>query len=707
MPLILHTTGSSQPVSFDAVFEFIADLEALIGIRGDFASHFEFEADMDSVPALYASFDAGFEFVAALYPFSELLADFQSGIEFSANLKSKPAPTYSFNVTLNILPDAAGETGVIRVWLPRLLVDGVEIPIISWTAPRGEGEVGEKLSVVLQRWTDKDAFTDGAAISFGIGRKIAGVWEISSFKTLLNEGTFQVSTHTISGEPSNAADRVSITLTGKLNARLNTYPANSLVIYDDHLIVQQSSFYEVQYDQFGHTYSTILEPKTGLNLLKLLDLILIDRCGFAKIDTNLPTYQIVQAYFPIGTRYYDVLKQYLGIFSPLIYRDDDTIGILDATILKPAGFPDAETVAINRIVNQTETDDRSNRLTNAIRIRFINNVEDFDTITTRTDDPIFEADGENTVQIDRTWREYHKNSTPFILIRQELVSEIRTTRNPDTDIIVRSTETFTYTADNKPESRTQIIEGIFPDLASWIDTTLPPPYLFGEVTREVELFDHAAFPVDSLDGSDQRTYTRKRTVDRRGLILVNPVDQHLGKPFRQEFVPGIRSGNITPDVVFDSGKIKTTTEIGEPVTGGLVNVTTMVTDHLPAKEQSTTNYSQQRPGDITEGKQFKTNERIILIRAQGDTGPIQGIVDLHFGELSLEQAIPLAQRLNNLESPVTLTLEYIGYDETLRPGQVRQFTNRAGVILGTFMIIGSTPFGDAGGTFMNLTCRKL
>lgn len=636
------------------------------------------------------------------------LSRFAAKFRFDAIPHFAPAPEYKLTVNLTILP--AVETNPnIRVWQPRLLVNGAEVQIISWEAPEGESNVGRKLSVVLQRWIDKDLFTDTAVINFGLGKKVSGSWDADSFITLIANGTFQVSSHTVSGPPSETADRVTINLTGNLTTRLNTRPPGAVVVYDASRINQRPEFYQTQYDQLGNTYVTSLSSVVSLSLQKLINFVLVTKCGFSEVVTNLPDYPIIQNYFPLGDRWYDGIKKFLGIFNPIIYQDGDKIGIMDATLLQPDGFPDAEIVEVDRVQNLTISDDRSNKSVTAIRIQFINNVEDYDTISTVIDDPVTQPDGENTITIQRVRRTYSKQSAPFIVGRDELVSEVRSTTDANGNLIARSTERYTYTANNQQESRTQIIEGLYPDLANWVGKpTMQPPYLFDVICREVERFEHAAFPISSLDGSDQREYVSNRSASREGIILVNAADQHLGKPFRQEYQPGTRSGNITEDTTLSYGPIKSLLEICEPVPNTqLVNFTSIATDFLPVKPQVFTNYSQQRPGDVA-AKQFTVNERTLIIRPDG-TDQLQGIEDFHFGELPLDVSIPLAKRYVNslLKVPRTIQATYIGYDDSLSPGQVRRLALRDGTIIGTFIILGRTPNGSADGTFMTLTCREV
>jgi hypothetical protein len=638
------------------------------------------------------------------------------------------AASYNLTVQLSILPTAIS-SGVIRTWVPRLLVDGVEVPIISWSAPEGEGSVGERLSVVLQRWIDKDLFTDASVINFGIGKQVAGVWDEASFTTLLDGGSFQVSTHTISGEPANVADRVSVTISSHIRSRLNAYPQNSTVLYDGNKVTQRPEFYQKQYDQFGFVYETQCINRSGLSLLSLMVEVL-GFCGFEGIETNLPDYPIMQAFFPLGQRWWDGLKQFLGIFSPIIYQTGDIIGIMDSTILQPNGFPDAETIEVDRVTELSLTDDRSNRNANTLRIRFIHSLEDYDTVSERDDPPVTEPDGDNSVVITRSWRTYSKGAQPFVVLREELVSEKRETFDVHNNLVTRSTETYTYTAANRQESRTQVIEASYPDMDQYRtilhdaevtyragnpDVTddeveeflshVSPTYIFGEITRERETFEHAAYPIDSLDGSNQKFYVRSRGVRRTGLIMNNPVDRHLGEAFRQEFQPADRSGNITRDVVIENGLIKSLTELGEPIKGGLVNYTTMATDYLPPVVQVVTNYSQQRPGDIGTSP-FTTSERTLLVRSSSGE-PIEGIQDLQFGELPLDSAITLALRLNRQRALRTISAEYIGYARELAPGAVRRLTLRDGTVIGTFMIVSRTPSGNVQGTTMSLVCRGI
>lgn len=713
--------------AFESAFRFEAIGDVKKSLRAIFASSFQFIAiDVFEFAEFVGSFDfiangflnaepnitdevifaSEFLFEATDSVSSEALAVFGSHFEFEAIPHFAPAQEYRVSVNLTILPGAQTNNN-IRVWQPRLLVDGEEVQIISWNAPEGESNVGRKLTVVLQRWTDKNLFTDTAVVNFGIGKKVAGVWDAASFKTLIDGGTFQVSSHTVSGQPQNAEDRVTITLTGRLGTRLNTRPENAIVVYDPSKIVQRTDFYQTQRDQFGHIYTTELSPVFGLSLQSLMAFA-FGECGLSVV-TNLPDYPIVQNYFALGERFYDGVKKFIGIFNPIIYSDGDTIGIMDATLLQPGGFPDAEIIEVDRVTNLSVSDDRTGRQVSAIRIQFIHNIEDFDVITTRIDEPFETPEGDNVITTMRTWRVYTKNPTPFINAREELISEIREKRDSGNVLLERSTELFTFGASGDVATRKQTIEGLYPDLENWIGKPeTEPPYLFGETARETETFEYKSFPIDSLDGSDQRTYISDRGIRRTGMIIVNASDKHLGQPFRQEIQVGTRSGNVTEDATIESNVlIKTIVETGEPMTGGLVNYTTLATDYLPPKPTPYVNYSQRRPGDIA-ARQYVTNQQALIIRSPG-AEPIDGIEDFNFGPLPLSEAIPLAERFiaASSQSPRTVEAQYIGYDDSLAPGQVRRLALRDGTILGSFMILGRTAFGSAGGTFMTLVCREV
>lgn len=708
--------------------------EGIFAFEGRGRYHIDDEPDIDLVA------EGQFEFQSE----ARTTNTFQSFAEGQFEFESEAIPTISsatvfeLDLIIDVGTDARADGNYIK-YRPRLKVDGVEIPWVSGDYSESDSLIGGELNIRLARLPDIQGITLNSVIEFGFAKISAGVWDESTYRPLIIDGRMVRKNKNFGWSNNSPTDQATIHVLNGTNRTLILTALTDVVIYNSSIqTINPLSFVKI-YDRTGALYPVRLVSLPHMTLRQLLSQIFLTECGFANFETNLPNYALGRLDVRLGQSFYDAVKPVIGSYDPIVDVRDGTLWVMDGTVLREAGLPTPKEVPIE---NWSTADHSAGRgRDEGMLLSMIHNIEDLTYTTTRTDPPIFEesgnvADGSfSRTIITRTWREYRKESEPFVIIGQVQVDETRLTQDVFGTDISSSYEVYNYDASNRLLQRIKHINGPVPDLVQWnilMDNAeaafrasylithpsateaeiqaamadalknILPTYSMAEVFTEVETYDWLPYPFES-----NRDYIQRRDLIQSGLITNDLIQMQLNKPFRQAFQIGTRSGNLKRHVTINYGLIKTHRETATPLIRGEVSVNIFEKDHI----QNLVNYdrSQQRIGDVT-NKTFTTNQYKLILSADdhvfGDH--FDSVEDLSFGPVPIDQIVPLAQRKLTRRKTKTaeLTIDVIGYDESLLPGTDFTATER-GVTLGEVKIRSRRIPFDKDKIMTSLTCTEI
>jgi hypothetical protein len=696
--------------------------------------HIDDEPDVDLVA------EGQFQFVgeARATHTSQSFAEGVFAFEGEANATILAPETDELDLIIDVGTDSRADGNYIK-YRPRFVVDGEEFPWISGKYSEPESLIGGELDIRLARLEDALAITEDSVVEFGFAKLSAGVWDEATYRPLIVDGRMTRKNKSLGWASNGPTDQASFNFVNGTNLDLILTALTDVVIYNSTIqTIDPNSFIKI-YDRSGNLYPVRLVGKPNLSLHSLLRQIFVTECGFDDFETDLPDNPVGRVDIRLGQSFYDAIKPVIGSYEPILSVRGTTVWLQDGTVLKENGFPAPKEVPIENWSTAGRASSRGRD--EGMLLSMIHNIEDLTYQTTRLDDPIFEvsgnvADGSYSItSIIRTWREYRKQAEPFVIVGQDLSIEDRETKDVDGFIISTSHEVFNYNAANRIESRVKKIYSLVPDLDPWNiamdsaeaafraaylishpDATeseiqaavndalknIVPSYSMQDTFTEVESYEFLPYPFES-----NRDFLYKRDLVQRGLITLDDIQRQLGKPFRQAYQIGIRSGNLKRHITLVYGTIKTHRETAEPLIKGEVSVNIFEKDHI----QNVVNYdrSQHRIGDVT-NKTFTTNQYKLLLfdDTHTPTDHFDAVEDLSFGPVPIDQIVPLAQRklFKRKHKTAEITVEVIGYDESLLPGTDFTAMER-GVALGDAKIRSREVTFDKDKIMTSLGCTEI
>lgn len=683
---------------FDAGFEFVAASETQFSALAEFDGGLEFAVTgfLNNAPNILAlaEFDGGLEFSATSVRGSEMLSVFESGFEFVATEEFRTPEIFTFDLILDILPDDITPANYIHLQ-PRLKVDGVEIPIISGTVEESSGTSGRTLDVRLARIADKSLIGIYADIEFGFGTKTAGVWNESTFETLLDGAVRQSLSHTLSWGDNQPADAVTFSSVSGSTAKMMKTAQKDLVIYDSSRLTLQQKDFEILYDSQGRQFTTELKPIAGLRLNRLLQEIAVVRCGFSGYRTNLPDFRIQRVDVEMGGGLIDSISGYIGMFEPVLFVEDDLLWVIDTTIALPSGFPAPRTVSVSQYRTLSKQDTR--RLVDVLLVDYVEDKLDYDYITTRTEiDEQLEGDLE--AEIEKLIREYRKYAQPFVIQREEAYQVNKEFRGVGGQVVKTSSLTLTYDSRNRITERLSETQELLPDLLNEIS-----PGLLTLMDSEsiVESFSWSAHPFDT-----RREYMSQRTLVESSLVAIDADNPQLGSPYERKLAEVYLAGNVTTDQVSIFKRIRTTMDSATPQRDGTVKIRRTELNHL--LNLIAVDEDADPVGDISVSGLAASSQKMLVFHTDGAVRNTDRIESFHAGELPATLFIPLARRRLKMirEYAGDVSFEVIGFDRSLRKGMSVRLTGR-GETIADCLILGRSINVEFGSITMNLTGRPI
>jgi hypothetical protein len=683
----------SQILTASAVEHGSTSIDAFLRLYGEinvFAA-----AEIHGSTAFSADIEAAFDFYGA----------FRGSTQVNANLRTSSPAVSELSIIVDISPSALGAPGrYISGWVPRLKIDGVEIPITDWNYSEAPNTVGGDLSVTLLNPNDRSLFTLDSAVDFAIGRQVWSgsdiIWDEASMFVLMSSATVRDTALSIAFSDKSPTDSVSVKGSSALDDKLSITPSATEIFFDSLRQSLTLDNFEAVVDTEGQLYYHTLTPIVDMSLYDLFDKVFVHRCGFDAYKTNIPNYQINRVDCNLGQSYFEGIKGVFGMFEPVVFVVGNTIWIVDTTVVLPAGFPSPRQVKVDEY-RSLSLENTRNRL-DGLLVDYIEQALDYDYVTTREEDHTetvgsFGDPNYSITLVERLFREYRKFTAPAVVIRSELYREIRTTDGPGlVGEISSSTEDYTYDSVNRCTLRVKTEHARTPSLDD------PDVFVNRLVREERETFTYASHPFQP-----RNMYIQRRELTVSGLIVVDHDNQQLGKDFEREFLTAYRSGNLATGMTTRFGAISSRVEVNEPLRGGSVRVTTKEIDSLAQTVVS--DVREERSGDISINALGSRQKQVLVFDDENTTRGTSRIESVHMGEVPVSILVPLARRIlrTKKKKGQTISCDVIGFDPILRRGMSINAIGRYDTDLGNFIILGRRIRGDQTGCEVNLTCKEI
>lgn len=675
--------------------------EAVFGsfltINASLAAQATFEANVSGNLAISATLDGGspietisssLVIIAALSQGTDLAANISASLSIEAGLFIDPMDEYGMDIIVDILPADLDP----ELWLPRVKINGVEFPIVAGNYSEARDQVGGSLQVELVRPMDVKDVAAGDVVEFGIGKKISGVWDESTFETIMADGEITGTAFNIGGTPSNPSDNFTIRAISQSTSRLGHTPEETLVMYDSAMQTITDEEFRVLLDAEGRQYPTELKPVPNMKLSDVLREIYVTRLGYSSYRTNIPETQIFvpRIDFPLGQSYNSAINGFLGVYKPLIEEIDGIPWILDTTIELPEGFPAPRTITPGRY-NSVAIQMNATKLDGVV-LSYTENTRGYDFITMEPEVKLIasgsfgDPDYQETL-VSKTYRVYRKTAYPTLELRKEMYLETQvTTSNVGT--IGDTREEFSFDSMCRNYRRSKLTK-------SWLqDVDNAGDYDLMDSGEETEINTYAAHPFQSGAQIIAKTELRES-----GIILVDSENQQLGQAFEMPYDEADSKGNLTEGQMTRFGPIRTIIKQNQPQRNGMVRMDQLEIYHVRNKRVN--HPSQEQPGDIAMNATAPEQNTTIVLADENATRSTGRLENLHAGPLPLTLAVPWARRHIKRRQAGEKELESSieRYHPGLVKGAVLGFDGRdygsGADSLGFFIVTGrNIPFGN-------------
>lgn len=692
---IINTSDYIAPL---AVFETITDIEATpaYALSASFETTSEFEGVLSGGYSVVV-FSTTSEFSAfAAQPV--LSASFETTSEIEAQLINKIYDVFGMDIIVDILPADLDP----ELWLPRVKIDGVEYPIIAGNYARSRDQVGGTLQVELARIADKSAAVMGSLVEFGIGKKVAGVWDESTFEKIMIDGEITGSGFSIGGTPHNPTDSFTIRAISKETSGLGLCPTRDLVMYDSAVQTLNPDDFRVKLDSEGREYTTELKPVANLKLYQVFQEIYVNRCGYASYKTNIPDIPVTQIPFTLGRSYNSAIAGFLGVFNPLFEVIDGQLWIISTDIELPAGFPAPRTITASRY-NSLSVNTNASKI-DGVWLSYVENKRGYDYIETTNDVKVItsgnfgDPDYTSTL-VQKGYRIYKKLNNPTLELRRELYRETQET-SANVGTISEFREDYLYDELCRLYNRSKLTKAWLPDVNNAGD------YDLLDSAEEEEIKTYSSHPFQAGQQYVSRTEMRES-----GLIMVDSSNPQLGQNFEMPYDEADSKGNLSEGQTTRFGPIKTLIQSMQPQRNGTVRTDILELYHVRNKRVQ--HPSNEQPADIAMNAIAPEQNGMYVFADENAVPSTARIEDLHAGPLPVDLAVPWARRwinrrrLGNKEVEVSVER----YDRSLTVGTVVQVNERdygsGAASLGFYITTGlNIPFGN-GFVLTNLVCEEV
>jgi hypothetical protein len=598
------------------------------------------------------------------------------------------AESFGFTIFVDIT-DAATQTALsanIRRYRARLIVDGLEIPIIRAELQSPTDKLGTELTVVLAE-PNVNLITVNSVIDFDIAIWLTGsnAWQ---WINLLTGGKLSQRAARYLNEEGLPKDSVEISIVDIIGDRWNRAPRQQVFMYDSQLIETPSLESVISETIYRSTNGSAISPSfipiAGMTLRDVLSYAYVTGCGFTKVVTNIENFHVEQASFTMTGGYDAGVRGLLEMFSPVVFASGNDLWIIDPDQPLPVGISAVDFVAAfsasidDTFPGREPVNGMLIRVNDALAgVEFFTERLETNTVSSGT----FGVPGFTEIDTERRIREYRTFGNPTTIVREEVF--YTKTRTLDYTFAVISEETRTDHFDqlNRPTGYSLTNYMLLPDVGD-PDLNL----LFQEVLSEEQLIVYIPDPLNPLQDIQSRIETRTN-----GLILVDGGTQYLGKDYKIPYIDAHKSGYISgSSQTSEFGPVKTVVE-QMTLSGGQVRYETRVTNHLADIPDKVT--VKTLPGSSRIDRRNRAgggSTRTILLTVPDTDSVSRRVAEFDASQLPYNLALAVAQRrLNNLNNPPKeLAVNMSHVNPSLRKGAVIHVQGRSGY-LGNYIIKGS------------------
>jgi len=601
---------------------------------------------------------------------------FAGQTQLVVSLVVQAAISFGFTIFVDVT-DASLQSALtnnIRRYRARLVVDGVEIPIIRAQLQAPSDKLGTELTVVLAD-PNVSAVTATSSINFDIALWVSGAW---LWINLLQGGKLSQRSARYVNEEGLPRDAVELSIVDIIGDRWNRAPRQQVFMYNS-AIIDAPTGEAVQSETVYTTQGVILPPLyiglPGLSLQDVLNYAYVTGCGFDRALTNIPNFPVEQVSFTMVGGYDAGVRGLLQTFSPVVFASGNDLWIIDPDQPLPSGvsavdFVAAFSASIDDVLPAHEPVNgllvRLNDFTGGVGEDFF--TERLETSTIRT--------GDNEQDTERRIREYRAFSDPTKIVREEVA--YTRTRILDSTFNVISIETRTDHFDilNRPTGYSLSVEMLLPDISN------PLVKILQTVTSEEQFITYVPDPLHPTQDIQSRIETHTS-----GLILVDAGNQYLGKNYRIPYIDAHKSGYITGEQqTVEFGLIRTVIE-QLSFNGGQVRYETRVTNHIADVPDKIT--VKTLPGSAQVNRSLSAHYRYILLTVPGTDSTSRRVAEFDASLMPYATALAIGQRrLNNLNNPLkelAVTMSYV--NPGLRRGATIHVQGRSGY-LGNYIVKG-------------------
>ncbi|MCD9186692.1 MAG: hypothetical protein LUM44_09675 [Pyrinomonadaceae bacterium] len=567
-----------------------------------------------------------------------------------------------------------------RVYRARLFADNVEIPISAATVESPRGVIGKRVRLQLAK-KDISLVTPAKSYKFQLGRA-ATPSDNLIWTTILETGVLDERSFSITWGNSAPNDELTFGTLAPIADKLNRFPAENIVFYDPLKTEFKASEIETIPIESGGFVGTNAVAINYLTFYKILPQIR-KNLGVSSINTNIPNFEIDRLDFPITSSFLESLSGILGAFEPLFFHAGNVLWILDKTAaipedFEPTGLPLAKLASVNLRIE-------SQRALDGFLLNYVDSSANANYFTDRVLSAVVEESGSygasNYVKTEtvRTYRDWKNTSDPNLVLRTELLKEVRSTYDNFLFLIGRETETHNFDSSGKRKGTLRQVETLVP----YVEDDGAKVLL--TVREENQEIFYRTDP-----NQPKRYYQEKIVTQIRGLIAVDSENTYFDEPFKQDYLDANKAGNLSVNMTTEFGVIKTVTETMLPLGPNRYQVRISTVDHL---RNATSNVaSEPRNGDATLNNAGSKQKRLLILKEGLTARTGKAIENFAAGIVPLEFAKPLCKRIlkrrNDKKHSGSVTA--IGFDESIERGTFLTLYNRNGEAFGKFVIEGFT-----------------
>ncbi len=592
----------------------------------------------------------------------------------------------------------------------KLFINNVRILVKSLTVSNDPRRIGETVNVELADINQRSLLTNNANIRLVISEFYDSAWHDDT-EDLINTTQLESTQFNLAFSEKG----FSFTATDGISAKINQSPKFDFTMFDQNRIELDEADFPAFYDNLGKRHGTSLFRVGSLSLYRILQEIVVRRCGMSGFKINVPDYLIARADFNSNQGYLDSLAGLLGMYRPIIFQRNNQIYIQSKARRLSSGLPPMRKLKADKY--ETLSISRNYQAIDGFTLNFTNNELEGSAYAIRQESKTLPADANgNVIRTETTYRDYYNPALPFAITDTKIQNQKTTTTcdrlmvesilNPgdgfEDDVITRTeylaysvvisevTETNQYDRFGREISSSKEVKALLPSaqIQDGLDGTVYQVY--DELkTFSVDLVK-TKYAINPFKPSSQ--YIRERVTTKSGLVIIDSDNKHLGENFRQRLIEAMEAGNLRSSII-NSQILTPANSITERFTiraNGQTDCMRIVTNDLGKTSQSFERNVQQ--GDASLRTRAQNVKMWLFPQGSDGTRTGKAMPDFFTGELPAYQAIELGKLELQREfagKNRAFSVSIIGRDKTIQQGSSFQLYDHEDQFVANVIVVGS------------------